>query len=86
VTVGADGGITVGWHAAMRSGGSPVVGGGAVWAVDYSSGTLYALDPATGAVRQQLAVGGCPHFVSPSLAGDKAYIGTLSGVVAVSGA
>jgi outer membrane protein assembly factor BamB len=65
--------------------GSPVVGGAAVWTVDYDGGVLYALDPATGAVRQQLAVGEAPHFASPTLAGGRVYVGTLTGVVAVRG-
>jgi polyvinyl alcohol dehydrogenase (cytochrome) len=86
VTVDSAGKITVGWHAPVRAKGSPVLGGGAVWVVDYDGGTLYALDPATGTVKQQLAVGTCPHFTSPTLSRDKAYVGTLNGVVAVAGA
>ena len=55
--------------------GSPVLGGGAVWVTAYNSdggtsGTLYELSPATGAVRSQIAIGaGLPHFSSLSLAG-----------------
>jgi hypothetical protein len=63
-----------------------VVGGGAVWVIDYDAGVLYALDPATGATLQQLSVGIAPHFASPSLALDRAYIGTMTGVVAIAGA
>ncbi|MGC9667267.1 PQQ-binding-like beta-propeller repeat protein [Planosporangium sp. 12N6] len=86
VTIGADGGITVGWRAEMSGGGSPVVGGGAVWVVDTGMGSLTALDPATGAVRQRLPVGDVSHFASPTLAHNRAYVPTLTGVVAVAGA
>ena len=86
VSIGADGSITVRWHAPVTARGSPVVGGGVVWVVDYSAGRLYALDPATGAVRASVAIGPGPHFASLSLSGTRAFVGTLSGVVAVSGA
>ena len=70
----------------MGARGSPVVGGGVVWVVDYTAGVLYTLDPATGAVRQRLGIGTCPHFASPALARGRAYVGTMTGVVAVAGA
>jgi hypothetical protein len=62
-----------------------VVGGGAVWAVDYDAGTLYALDPGNGSVRARVHIGAAPHFASPTLSGSRAYVGTLDGVVAVGG-
>ena len=40
----------------------------------------------TGAVRQQIAIGTAPHFASPTLSGNRAYIGTNAGVTAVNGA
>jgi outer membrane protein assembly factor BamB len=85
VTVAANGTPTLTWTAPDGVSGSPVVGGGAVWVVD-PTGTLYALDQATGAVRGQLTLGAVPHFASPSLAGQRAYVGTMDGVVAISGA
>ncbi len=84
VRVAADGQIHVRWQAAVPARGSPVVSGGAVWVVDYDGGVLYALDPATGAVRQQLPIGKAPHFASPTLANGRVYVGTLDGVTAVS--
>ena len=40
-----------------------------------------------GRVRYQINVGSAmPHFASPSLSGGYALVGTMSGVVAVSGA
>jgi outer membrane protein assembly factor BamB len=83
VHVDAAGKIEVRWHGPTKAAGSPVVGGGAVWVVDYDGGVLYALDPGTGAVRQQIAIGKAPHFASPTLSGGRALVGTLTGVVAV---
>jgi polyvinyl alcohol dehydrogenase (cytochrome) len=79
--------ISVLWRGPGDGNGSPVVGGGAVWVTSYDSGTLYELNPASGAVKSQLGIsGGLPHFSSLSLAGGTAFVGTLDGVVAVNGA
>jgi outer membrane protein assembly factor BamB len=86
VSIGTDGTPQVLWHSSAAGEGSPVVGGGAVWVVDYDGGNLFALDPATGAVDAQIHLGALPHFASATLSGDHAYIGTLNGVVAVGGA
>jgi polyvinyl alcohol dehydrogenase (cytochrome) len=86
VDVDPTGGMRVLWTAPMPSDGSPAVGGGAVWVTDTDHGVLYALDPATGAPRQQIDVGQLPHFASPTLAGNHAYLGTIHGVTAISGA
>jgi outer membrane protein assembly factor BamB len=86
VDIDAAGRATVRWQATVRAAGSPVVGGGAVWIIDTSAGLLYALDPATGTVRTQAPIGAVPHFASPTVAGDRAYVGTTSGVVAMAGA
>jgi hypothetical protein len=60
-----------------------VVGGGAVWSCNIDNGTLFALDPTTGATLASLAVGNLPHFASPSLWRGQVFIGTLAGVTAV---
>jgi outer membrane protein assembly factor BamB len=86
ITVDGSGAITLGWQAVVHGGGSPVVGGGAVWVIDIVTGTLSALDPATGVARQRIPVGDVPHFASPSLGRGHAYVGTMTGVVAVAGA
>ena len=83
VGIDADGALTTLWTASVPANGPPVVGGGAVWVTDYRRGMLYALDAASGAMLTQLDVGGLPHFASPSLAGEHAYLGTMSGVIAV---
>jgi len=85
----ADKTIKVLWRGPGDAAGSPVIGGGAVWVTAYSGsgGTLYELNPATGAVEHQIAVSdGLPHFSSLSLGGGSAYLGTLNGVTAVNGA
>jgi outer membrane protein assembly factor BamB len=79
--------ITVLWRGPAAAAGSPVLGGGAVWVPDWSAGVLYQLDPGTGHVRHKIGLGSAlPHFASPSLSGTLALIGTMHGVVAVSGA
>jgi hypothetical protein len=60
-----------------------VVGGGAVWTCNIDRGTLFALDPTTGATLASLAVGDLPHFASPTLWQGKVFIGTLAGVATV---
>jgi streptogramin lyase len=60
-----------------------VVGGGRVWALDLAAGVLHGLDPATGATRNQLAVGAVPHFATAALSGTSVLIGTMSGLAIV---
>ncbi len=81
--------IKVLWRGPADANGSPVIGGGAVWVTHYSAsgGTLYELNPATGAVEHQVAIAqGMPHFSSLSLSGSMAYVSTLTGFTAVHGA
>ncbi|HYZ52283.1 MAG TPA: PQQ-binding-like beta-propeller repeat protein [Streptosporangiaceae bacterium] len=79
--------IRVLWRGPASAWGSPVLGGGAVWVNDWTSGTLYELDPASGAVRDRVSLGSAlPHFASLSLAGPLAFVGTSDGVTAVRGA
>jgi outer membrane protein assembly factor BamB len=86
VDVDPAGDMRLRWKAAIPADGSPVVGGGAIWVTDTDHGILYALDPATGTPRAQINVGHLPHFASPTLAGDRAYLGTTHSVVAINGA
>lgn len=86
LSVADDGTIHPGWRVPLQGAGSPVVGGGAVWVIDQGKGQLDVLDPATGAVRQQVPVGRVPHFASPTLSGDLVFLGTMNGVVALTGA
>jgi outer membrane protein assembly factor BamB len=79
--------LRVRWRGPAAAAGSPVLGGGAVWVAALNAGILYQLSPASGQVRQQIRLGApLPHFASPSLSGPLVLIGTMQGVVAVSGA
>jgi len=85
----AAGRIQLLWRGPAGTDGSPVIGGGAVWVTDYGDnpGVLYELDPASGHTMRSISLGaGLPHFSSLSLADGTAYVSTLGGVVAVSGA
>jgi polyvinyl alcohol dehydrogenase (cytochrome) len=62
------------WRGPRGTIGAPIVAGGAVWATDYNSGVLYALDLAGGAVRFQRTVGAMAHFVTPTAFGDEILI------------
>jgi polyvinyl alcohol dehydrogenase (cytochrome) len=84
VRVDADGTAHVLWKAAVSANGSPVVGGGGVWVIDYENGPLYVLDQNTGKVRARINTGQLPHFASPTLAAGRAYLGTMDGVLAIS--
>ena len=83
VTIGPSGSITNGWTSSA-AGASPVVGGGAVWSVNTSSGRLVALDQATGATLGSISVGPVPHFVSPTLWQNRVFVGTMAGITSVS--
>jgi outer membrane protein assembly factor BamB len=83
VRIDTTGHLKVLWHAASSITGSPVVGGGRVWALDISAGVLHGLDPATGSTRKQLNVGAVPHFATAALSGTHILIGTLSGLAIV---
>jgi outer membrane protein assembly factor BamB len=78
--------IRVLWRGSAEAPGSPVVAGGAVWVLDWNSGRLYALNQATGKVIHKVDIGETPHFASPTLWGTLVLVGTMEGVVALSGA
>ena len=71
------------WHADASINGSPVVGGGVVWALDYGAGVLHALDPQTGRSVGQVTVGQANRFATPAIAGADIIVPTLSGVAVV---
>ena len=83
LSIDAAGTAHVRWRAGVAANGSPTVGGGAVWVIDYNAGVLYALSTGSGAVLAQLRLGAVPHFASPTLSGTHAYVGTMDGVVSV---
>ena len=83
VTVTDPAAIHAGWKLPLHAAGSPVIGAGAVWVVDYGTGALYALDPETGHILQQAQLGPVPHFATPTLSGGRVFVGTLHGVIAL---
>lgn len=83
VRVGSDGRLTVLWHADEAIAGTPVVGGGRVWALAQGTGTLHALDPATGRSTAQVEVGDVSRFAAPALSGGRVLVPTLSGLAIV---
>lgn len=82
VSVDANGKMRVGWQASGNIFGSPIVGGHTVYS--HSSNTLYALNMNTGQVITSLNVGQLNRFVTPTIAGSGIFIGTLTGITAVS--
>jgi polyvinyl alcohol dehydrogenase (cytochrome) len=78
--------VSLGWSGPSTStAGPPIIAGGALWSVDWSNGTLYALNPATGATLRTIALGVVPHFTSPSAALGLVVVGTNAGVTAFAG-
>jgi outer membrane protein assembly factor BamB/ribosomal protein L24E len=65
--------------------GPPIIAGGLLWSVDYADGTLYGINPSSGATVMTVGVGAVPHFASPSAALGLLLIGTNAGVTALAG-
>ncbi len=85
VQIASSGQLRVRWHAPSGVSGSPVRSGSTVYAVDRGAGTLVALAADTGAVQGRVAIGDVSRFATPALSGTQAFLGTMSGVVAVDG-
>jgi outer membrane protein assembly factor BamB len=83
VRVDDSGKLSVLWHASESINGSPVLGGGRVWVLDYSSGVLHGLDPKTGKSLSQVSVGPANRFATPALYGADVIVPTLAGVAVV---
>lgn len=75
--------MTPTWQA--KPAGSPVVAGGVVLTVDAGSGTLYALDPSSGATKAKVALGDATtRFATPAVGDDgHAYVGTANGSLVI---
>jgi outer membrane protein assembly factor BamB len=59
-------GMNVVWHASHPALGSPIVAAAAIWAIEPSSATLYALDQSTGAVVYSIGLPSARHFNTPA--------------------
>ena len=57
--------IDVVWRARRPDLASPIIAAGVVWAID-NSGTLFALDPSSGAVVYSVGLGSAQHFSTPA--------------------
>jgi len=59
--------IDIQWFAGSPVLGSPIVSAGAIWAIEPSTATLYALDPSNGRnVRYRASLGAAEHFSTPA--------------------
>jgi hypothetical protein len=83
VRINSDGTMQVLWHADRNITGSPVLGGGRLWALDPGAGVLHALDPATGESLAQVAVGVTSRFATPAISGPDLLVPTMTGMVIV---
>jgi outer membrane protein assembly factor BamB len=63
-----------GWSVPGDAIGPPIVAGGLVWSASYNSGTLYGINPQTGAVTYSDSLGSFDHFASPSAAGGRLFV------------
>jgi outer membrane protein assembly factor BamB len=71
------------WHTSESITGSPVIGGGRLWALDTNAGVLHALDPSTGKSLSQVDIGVANRFATPALYGADVIIPTLAGIAVV---
>jgi outer membrane protein assembly factor BamB len=83
VRVDAAGRAHVLWHATPSIAGSPVLGGGRVWALDQDAGVLHALDPATGRSTASIEIGVTSRFATPALSDKHVLVPTLAGLTIV---
>lgn len=82
VRINSNGTMTVLWRAASNINGTPTVGGGRVFVLDYRAGVLHVLDPETGRSIWRMSTGPVSRFATPAIYGNAVYIGTMSGVKA----
>ena len=80
VRVGSSRRMSVLWHAGSSITGSPVIGGGQVWALDSGAGVLHALGQGGGRGHAAVSVGSVSRFATPALSGRRILVGTLSGL------
>ncbi len=80
LTVGPSG-VTPGWRAPGVP-GSPVVGGHTVYALS-RDGTLHALDMTTGQERATVTLSPTSRFATPTLFGNRVFVGTMNTIAAV---
>jgi outer membrane protein assembly factor BamB len=62
-----------GWSVNGSANGPPIVAGGLVWSESYSNGTLYGLNPQSGATSFSAALGTFEHFATASAGGGRLF-------------
>jgi outer membrane protein assembly factor BamB len=62
----ASGSIQVSWRSPHPALASPITSAGALWGIEATSATLYALDPAGGKVLYSVGLGAAEHFGTPA--------------------
>jgi outer membrane protein assembly factor BamB len=75
--------FAVAWRAVGTSVGSPILAGGAVWAVDIG-GTMHALDATTGTERFRAELGDVTRFATPAARGNQVVVAAGSSAIAFS--
>jgi hypothetical protein len=75
-----------GFAATSSATGPPMIAGGLVWSANRSSGTLYGLDPTTGATKSHFSIpevgSNVNHFGTPSAAGGRLFMASGDQVTA----
>jgi hypothetical protein len=79
-----------GFSAASGATGPPMIAGGLVWVTNYTSGTLYGLDPTSGTTRSAFTIpektesgpSDVNHFASPSAGGGRLFVASGNQVTA----
>jgi outer membrane protein assembly factor BamB len=82
INVTSGGQIAPGWQAPSNIQGSPIAGGNTVYVLDIH-GVLFALNSSNGSVRASVSVGSSNRFATPTLVDNMIFVGTYSGIVAV---
>jgi hypothetical protein len=68
------------WSVNADANGPPIEAGGLIWSASYASGTLYGLDPQTGATRFSDDLDEFHNFASPGAGGGRLFVGNGSQV------
>jgi len=66
--------FTVAWQGpAVSYSGPPILAGGVVWTID-PAGTLYGLDPVSGATRYSIGITSANHFATPAASNGRLFV------------
>lgn len=72
-----------GWTVNGNAVGPPIEAGGLIWSAGYNNGTLYGLDPASGATSFSKGLSAFEHFATPSAGGGLLFVGNGTQVTAL---